>query len=149
MWSDFPLGVVVALIWVVICGAIYIVPSVVAFRRSHPNRWIIFAINMAFGATVIGWIGALVWALNAAHISNQAGASHGGESGLNLFVNDEKRVRWSDDHMSRSPEPAAAVKPSEFKYAVDEIERLRQLLVDHHLTVDEFERLKADVLARL
>jgi hypothetical protein len=144
--SDFPLGVVVVLIWAVICGAIYIIPSVVAFKRDHPNRWIIFAINMAFGATVIGWIGALVWALNAAHISNQAGGSHGGESGLNLFVNDEKRVRWPD---SPAPQPSAAARPRTVENAVDEIERLRQLFVDQHLTVDEFNRLKASVLAGL
>lgn len=86
---------------------------------------------------------------NAAHISNQAGGSHGGESGLNLFVNDEKRVRWSDSHDSQAPRPNAAVKPRTVENAVDEIERLRQLLVDHHLTVGEFERLKANVLARL
>ena len=146
MDDRFPL---IPFIFALIGLAIYVVPTVMAFQRSHPNRWIIFAINMAFGATVIGWIGALVWALNVAHLSNQAGGSRGGESGLNLFVNDEKRVRWSDGPKSRAPEPSAPVETREFKRAVDEIERLHQLLVDCHLTLSEFERLKASVLAQL
>jgi hypothetical protein len=68
------------LIGAAIAGFIYIIPSLVAFHRNHPNRWLIFAINIAFGATIIGWIGPLVWALNVAHRSNEPGGSHGGES---------------------------------------------------------------------
>jgi hypothetical protein len=39
----------------------------------------------------ISWIVGLAWALNPVHISEKG--IHGGESGLNLTVNDEKRVR--------------------------------------------------------
>lgn len=140
---EFPL---IPFIFILISLAIYIIPSVVAFHRNHPNRWIIFAINMAFGATVIGWIGALVWAFNAAHRSNQANGSHGGESGLNIFVNDEQRVRF--------------VAPTPLPFAVDtgsndpgtiiaELERLSRLHADHHLNDDEYRQLKAAVLRRL
>jgi len=38
-----------------IVGIIYIMPSIVAFRRNHPNRWLILVINIAFGGTVVGW----------------------------------------------------------------------------------------------
>jgi threonine/homoserine/homoserine lactone efflux protein len=46
-----------------IIGMIYIAPSIVAFRRDHPSRWIILVINLAFGGTIIGWGVALAWAL--------------------------------------------------------------------------------------
>lgn len=40
----------------------YIVPTVVAAYRDHPEKTPIFLINLFFGWTVIGWIVALVWA---------------------------------------------------------------------------------------
>jgi len=43
---------------------IYCLPAIIAFTRRHRSRWVILAINLAFGATVIGWVIALVWALN-------------------------------------------------------------------------------------
>jgi hypothetical protein len=74
-----------------ILGVVYIVPSIVAFRRNHPSRWIILVINIAFGGTIIGWGIALAWALHAVH--RIGSASSGGESGLNLFINDVKRIQ--------------------------------------------------------
>src|ERR1700722_10006612 len=68
--------------------------SIVAFRRDHPNRWIILVINLAFGGTVIGWGVALAWAMRAVH--RLGSASSGGESGLNLFVNDVTKVQLLD-----------------------------------------------------
>jgi hypothetical protein len=72
-----------------IIGAIYAAPTLLAFRRNHPNRWIILVINVAFGGTIIGWGIALVWAKRAAH--RVGSTSSGGESGLNLFINDVKK----------------------------------------------------------
>lgn len=46
-------------VFFLIIGAIYIAPTFVAFRRNHPNRWIIMVINVAFGGTIIG--GGLRW----------------------------------------------------------------------------------------
>ena len=42
---------------------IYLMPTVIAFRKNHPQKWSIFAINLFLGESVIGWVGALVWAL--------------------------------------------------------------------------------------
>ncbi len=39
--------------------ALYFVPSIVAFRRQHPNRWPIFVVNVVFGGTGLGWLGGL------------------------------------------------------------------------------------------
>ena len=43
---------------------LFFLPTIIAFRRDHRNRWVIFLINLVFGATVLGWIGALIWAMN-------------------------------------------------------------------------------------
>lgn len=64
----------------------YVIPTVIAFARRHPNRWAILVINVVFGGTGLGWLGSLVWAMSAVHRSPTG--NHGGESGLNLFVND-------------------------------------------------------------
>ena len=76
--------------------ALYFLPSIVAFSRRHANRWLILLLNAVFGATVLGWFGCLIWAFHAVHkpVGAPVGqTSAGGQSGLNLFVNDEKRVR--------------------------------------------------------
>ena len=43
---------------------LFFLPTIIAFRGDHRNRWVIFLINCVFGATVLGWIGALIWAMN-------------------------------------------------------------------------------------
>jgi hypothetical protein len=75
----------------IIALALYLLTTIIAFRRNHPNRWPILIINAVAGLTVLGWFLTLAWALKALHLSDSG--SDGGESGLNLFVNDEKRVR--------------------------------------------------------
>ena len=44
-------------------GATYFVPSFVALARKHPQQIAIIALNVLLGWTVIGWMGALIWAL--------------------------------------------------------------------------------------
>jgi hypothetical protein len=118
---------------VMICAAIlYIVPSIVAFRRNHPNRWIILVINLAFGGTIIGWGVALVWALRAVH--KPGSTSSGGESGLNVFVNDVKKVQVVDPP---APSPVSAAQ---------ELERLHSLLTQGAISRAEFDDLKAKLL---
>ncbi|MGJ5080222.1 superinfection immunity protein [Bradyrhizobium sp. HKCCYLS3013] len=115
-----------------IAGIIYIAPSIVAFRRNHPNRWIILVINVAFGGTIIGWGIAMVWAMRAAHRVGSTGS--GGESGLNLFINDVKKIQVVD------PPPLPATSP------VQELERLHDLLVRGAISQLEFDGLKAKLL---
>ena len=81
------------LLGTIIFCLVYMAPSIVAFRRDHPNRWVILVVNFAFGGTIIGWGIALVWALHAVHRSG--GTASGGESGLNIFVNDSTKIELS------------------------------------------------------
>jgi hypothetical protein len=50
------------LIGVVIAG-IYVVPGILAQSRGHPRAISISVLNLFAGWTIIGWMGALVWAL--------------------------------------------------------------------------------------
>ena len=42
---------------------IYLIPAVVAYMRKHNNRAAIIMLNILLGWTLIGWVGALVWAM--------------------------------------------------------------------------------------
>jgi hypothetical protein len=117
-------------VFFLIIGFFYVVPTFIAFRRNHPNRWPILLVNVVFGATILGWGIALAWALRAVH--RPGSASNGGESGLNIFVNDVRKVRLVE------PAPHAAVS--------EELERLHQLLLRCAISQAEFETLKAKLL---
>jgi hypothetical protein len=54
---------VVVLIVVALGLAAYFLPSIVATARKHRNTTAIFFLNLLLGWSVIGWVGALVWAL--------------------------------------------------------------------------------------
>lgn len=48
---------------VIIALVIYMVPTIIAFQRQHVYKWVIAAVNVALGATMIGWAVALIWAV--------------------------------------------------------------------------------------
>ncbi|WP_182422217.1 superinfection immunity protein [Aureimonas sp. ME7] len=143
-------GLVYLLIFGVYAGlwivglTLFFIPSYIAFRREHPNRWLILAVNIGLGGTGIGWCVALVWALRIVHLTGDGGGSRGGESGLNLFANDISRVRV-EPLMSGATRRAQAAPPSSGD-ALHQIERLRQLLDAGHIDQAEFAQLKAAAL---
>jgi hypothetical protein len=50
------------LILLMVVIAVYLLPSVVAFKKKHINATAILVLNIFLGWTFIGWVGALVWA---------------------------------------------------------------------------------------
>jgi hypothetical protein len=142
---DFPVHLLIGMLIFVV---IYITPTVIAFRRDHPNRWVIAIINIVFGATLLGWLASLVWSLQAVHLSNQSSGSHGGESGLNLFVNDIQQVRIVPEPAG-PPQSSFAAGPIDIQTAVLELERLKKLRRDGDLTEEQFEALKVVLLRRV
>lgn len=46
-----------------ISAGLYGLPAITAWYRSHHNMAAITTLNLLLGWTVIGWIGALIWAL--------------------------------------------------------------------------------------
>jgi len=61
----FLLGLPVLLIILICSGGflIHFLPTIIAGSRHVDNFWWIFVINFFFGWTLIGWVIALVWAL--------------------------------------------------------------------------------------
>ena len=128
-----------ALIAVLIVGwIIYIVPTIIAFRRKHPNRWLVLVVNVVFGATGLGWLGSLVWACSALHVGSKGNGAN------------ETRVEgYSLNPAAATLGGATKTDHSTTTYPTDPIERLRRLQAlrdSGALDEREFKSLKAEVL---
>ena len=54
----------VAVVVLVACAiAFYFLPTIIARRRRHRSPEAVFVLNLLLGWTLLGWVGALVWAL--------------------------------------------------------------------------------------
>jgi len=53
------------LIVVLIAFTFYMVPTIVAMLRDHPNMLAIFIVNLLLGWLFVGWIVAMVWSVTA------------------------------------------------------------------------------------
>jgi uncharacterized protein YecT (DUF1311 family) len=43
--------------------AVYLLPTIIAFKVRHHYAWVLGILNFIFGFTVLGWLGFFVWAL--------------------------------------------------------------------------------------
>lgn len=59
-WAGYWFGTILML---VILLGIYLLPGIIALKRATPNRTWIILLDVLGGWTVLGWIGALVWAI--------------------------------------------------------------------------------------
>lgn len=66
-------GTVAFGIFLLVVAIIYELPAIIAFLRGHPNRWLILVLCTALGGTGIVWLGCLIWAFMAVHISKDPG----------------------------------------------------------------------------
>ncbi|MBC8737085.1 superinfection immunity protein [Paraburkholderia sp. UCT31] len=57
------MGALVIMMLVLLGLVLYWIPTAIAFKRDHRNKVAILALNFFLGWVVIGWVGALVWAL--------------------------------------------------------------------------------------
>lgn len=125
----------------VIIALVYAMPTFVAFSRAHPNRWAILVVNLCFGATLIGWLVSLIWAMNAIHRSRSG--SNGGESGLNVFVNDERKVRLDPPTSPRREEAGSSQATNDL---VEQLTKLVILRKEGAITEVEYDRLRRRIL---
>ena len=51
------------IIMLIIGGIIYFIPTIVAYSREHHNFTAILLLNIFAGWTLLGWVGALIWAV--------------------------------------------------------------------------------------
>lgn len=70
MIGEFGLSGLIALLALLI---IYCAPAIVAAQRDHHNRQAILVLNLLLGWTLIGWIGALIWALTRPPTTSSGG----------------------------------------------------------------------------
>jgi hypothetical protein len=54
-----PVGLVILVIGAL---CLYFLPALIATAREHHNAGAVFALNLLLGWTLLGWIGAIVWA---------------------------------------------------------------------------------------
>ena len=52
----------VTVILLAIIVLIYLLPTLIAFGREHPQRGLILILNLIFGWTLLGWILIFLWA---------------------------------------------------------------------------------------
>lgn len=53
---------VIGFLAIAIGGALYFLPAIIAGARGMKNALSVFLLNLFFGWTGIGWVGALCWA---------------------------------------------------------------------------------------
>lgn len=98
--------------------AVYLLPTIIAFRRKHHYKWVIFGINAVFGFTGIGFLAAFVWAVwprQTAFLdlvandptTNSAEVSHKilRQMGTNVRVSDEASFVQSEQKATESGTP--------------------------------------------
>ena len=57
-------GIILFAILAVLGLALYFLPAILAKQNGHPSFGGIFVLNLLLGWSLLGWIGALVWALS-------------------------------------------------------------------------------------
>jgi Na+/proline symporter len=72
-WGTLSIFLVTCFLFAFLC---YFLPTIIAFRRQHRNRWVIFIVNFVFGGTLIGWLVALIWALNKIDDPRKGGSKY-------------------------------------------------------------------------
>ncbi len=51
--------------WIIVIVLLFLValPAIIAFRRLHPQKWLVLLLTL-LGGTGIAWILALIWAID-------------------------------------------------------------------------------------
>lgn len=143
----------------IVGGAIYFVPTIVAFARDHEYRWVILAFNAVGGWTFVFWAVALVWAVFPRDklfvdplVGSATGASArnvGDLAGEAAFG----RERGYRAAQGRSAVPGVSpFKPkpqsADQAHLLDILERLHRLRESGAITAEEFEIQKRQAMDR-
>lgn len=121
---------------------LYGLPTFIAFSRQHEFRWIIFAINLVLGASGVGWLVALVWAIYPKNKS-LADPLLGNPTGLG-----SRNVGHTLGEVSASADQSRDQQLGSAS-ALDALDRLAALAEKGIITPDEFEKKKASLLCHI
>ena len=115
-------------IFLIVLIFLYFVPSIIAFRRKHRNRWAILALNTVLGWSFVGWVGCLIWACIA-------GASLKPELNVNL------RTQAISNEASRSTSNSN-------EEVLLMLTRLKEVYERGGIDKDEYHRLRDPIIDR-
>ncbi|MFI5222685.1 MAG: superinfection immunity protein [Nitrospirales bacterium] len=76
--SDGAIGLLTIIFFIGVffaCVALYFLPTIVAYQRKHHQLTPILILNLFFGWTMLGWVGALIWSYG--HIGRSIRAEQG------------------------------------------------------------------------
>lgn len=62
MIAQILVGLIAILIFVMFLVFIYLLPTIIAKSRKHPDQYNLSLVNLFLGWTVYGWFACLVWA---------------------------------------------------------------------------------------
>lgn len=124
------------IIYAVVVIALYFVPTIIAYRRDHGYKRIILAINLVLGASGIGYLIALVWAIWPQEKSILDPVL-GNPTGLG--------VRNVGDTFGSKKAGEVRGEVQE-KDMTTEIEKIAKLLKEGHLTREEYDSMKKKII---
>ncbi|MEU3711505.1 superinfection immunity protein [Streptomyces catenulae] len=68
------IGIGLTIVLAVLALVVFFIPTYVAFHREVENRWLVLAINVFFGGTLVGWVIALILATRKPAVQQGAAA---------------------------------------------------------------------------
>jgi hypothetical protein len=122
---------------------LYFLPTFIAAARKNSNALGIFVLNLFLGWTLLGWIGAMIWAF-----------SSGSKQVPTVIVNNTSQS-YSQEYKGKKPEPTQQIQPDVAnpklitqQDKIDQLRQLKQLLDEGVLTNEEFNYQKAIILGQ-
>lgn len=142
--SDATFGALI-IIGIILAACLYCLPTLIAFNRGHAYRWPIFGLNLFLGASGLGWLIALVWAMYPQNRS-LADPILGNPTGTGTRnVGDT----LGEMRASMSPSEAAGPRSERSVAAMDALSKLATLAEKGRITDEEFNTKKAELLSQI
>lgn len=125
----------------ILLSPLYFLPTIIATARKNSNTIGIFLINFFLGWTLLGWIGAIIWAF-----------SSGAKQTPTVIVHNTSQS-YSQEYKGEKPEPRQQIQPDVTntkllaqQEKIDHLRQLKQLLDEGILTNEEFNIQKSVIL---
>ena len=86
----------------IVMGIIYIIPTIIAFMRGHPNKIPIMIVNIIIGAFYgLGWVIAFIWAFTSSSSASPTVSSSQSEEIEKLFELKKKGILTEDEFVKK------------------------------------------------
>ena len=120
---------------------LYFLPTIIANSRKSANSSGVFVLNFLLGWTILGWIGALIWAVTSSP-----------KQATTVIVNNTSQS-YSQEYKDERPEFKQTIQPQVAQTKmliqqdkIDQLRQFKQLLDEGIITSEEFNSQKAAIL---